>query len=213
MNKQGRAEDLEFRVGLLERAVTESALRIRDLERSLAELEGSGEFDESLPRRPMLIGADAITPFAVGFHVQEKDGDGRSYRWTGSADFFELRLSLDRSGSWDFEMELMINEHVDMSRVRGFVDYAEIPIRIESSGQRVRGTIPARGFSGLATITFYQPSRFVPRDLDPASEDTRCLGVVFYCLKLEPANAGKPPGAHKSDTTRAFKASHGQQSI
>jgi len=83
-------------------------------------------------------------------------------------------------------MHLMSNANVDLTQLRAFVDYAEVPIQLEASGAHIHGPVPAKHFSHLITLTFYLPSNFVPSRLDPNSADNRSLGVVFYGLKLDP---------------------------
>jgi hypothetical protein len=175
--------DLEFRVALLERATTTLAAQLDELIK--ASQAGETPSTGGAPSQPLVIDADAISPFATGFHFREIDASGRSYRWTGRSDFFELRFHLNRKAAWTFEMELMTNSHVDMTLLRAFVDYAEIAVMVKEGGH-VCGSVPPSRLAGLVTLTFYLPSRFVPSELDPNSEDHRSLSVVFYRISLKP---------------------------
>jgi hypothetical protein len=178
----GNDSDFGFRVLLIERAVAEQGRRLDELIRALNVNEAHSD---SLPEA-IVLDADSVSPFAVGFHFREIDIKGRPYRWTGRGDFFELRVRFDRSFDWTFELDLMGNEHAAIAALRGFVDYAEVPVRVADGGSQVLGTIPAKPLSDLAVLTFYLPAHFVPSRLDPSSTDHRTLSVVFYGLKLVP---------------------------
>ena len=206
-------DEIELRIKFLERAAVEVAARMVELEQALHGLSG-GKQSLSLPE-PVTLDADAVAPFAAGFHSREIDASGRPFRWTGGDDFFELRFYLDRGLSWDFAMHLMPNSNVDVFQLRAFVDHAEVPVHFEDSGAVVRGSIPARQFSRRVTLTFFLPSSFVPSRIDPDSPDNRSLGVVFYGLNLKPvmgerarsSQAGLPHLSHDSaasETHRGF---------
>jgi len=182
-------DHLEFRVSLLERSLADAQARIGELTQALAgvaKIDASG-VDES-PPTPILIDADAVAPFAAGFYRREEDAEGRSFRWTGRTDFFEFRVAIDRNLEWTYTMEIRPNLHLDGSMLRAYVDYAEMPFRVEEMGRHICGSIPRRPFSTLGTLTFYLPSRFVPSVVDPKVKDSRTLGVAFYGLRLEPAS-------------------------
>jgi hypothetical protein len=83
-------------------------------------------------------------------------------------------------------MELQQNAHVDVGKLRGYVDYIEIPLEISASDAAVRGIIPARPFGRQAVLTFLLPNLFVPNQTNPESGDTRTLGLVFYELRATP---------------------------
>lgn len=179
-------DDMEFRLKLIERATTDTSIRLGEVMERLAMLESS-DGETGVPgARPFDVKAEEISPFATGFYAKEADNDNRTYRWTGSADFFEFRFGVNRDLPWAFNMQIMTNPNVNLEHMRGFVDYAEIPIELDATGQYVSGTIPTKRFSKIITLSFYQPSRFVPHELDPASEDRRPLGIVFYRLSLRP---------------------------
>ncbi|HEX4078323.1 MAG TPA: hypothetical protein VHX61_05565 [Rhizomicrobium sp.] len=177
-------DEIELRLKLVERGAIEVARRVVELEQALQGLM-AGEQITSLPE-PVAFDADAVAPFAAGFHAQEIDASGRPFRWTDGDDYFELRFYLDRNLAWNFRMQIMPNSVVNVFELRAFVDHAEVPVRFEESGALVRGSIPARQFSRIVTLTFFLPSSFVPSRRDPESPDHRSLGVVFYGLNLEP---------------------------
>jgi len=180
MNEPGSRPDLDFRVGLLERAVAENASRLAELARAL------GGNPKRLDPQTITVNADSVAPFAAGFHFREFDAAGRPYRWTGRGDFFELRVALDRNLEWTFRLVLLGNDHVDVAPLRAFADYVEIPLVFESSLPHFSGTLPAKSGSSLAVLTFYLPAHFVPSRIDPSSVDHRRLSAVFYELKLVP---------------------------
>jgi hypothetical protein len=185
------AENEQFRMTVLERALAENTRQIGELMRTLSAMAGSAmagapASGEKRNPEPIIIDADGVSPFAAGFHRRETDATGRHYRWTGKADYFELRFDLDRNGPWSFEMILLGNSHVDLAKLRAFVDYAEIPVRMHPESGAVCGSIPARPFANLVTLTFYLPGRFVPSELDPSSPDRRSLSAVFYQIELTP---------------------------
>ncbi|HTW31952.1 MAG TPA: hypothetical protein VMD76_09750 [Candidatus Sulfotelmatobacter sp.] len=182
MDDRSSPSDLDFRVALLERAVTENARRLAELARVLRGDKRSGA------RETVTIDADSVSPFAAGFHFRETDATGRPYRWTGRGDFFELRVRLDRNTDWTFEMDLRGNDHVNVASLRGFVDYVEVPIAFSVLEAHAIGEIPAKPLSDVAVLTFYLPAHFVPSKLDPTSVDHRTLSAVFYGLKLVPGD-------------------------
>jgi hypothetical protein len=177
-----KTEDgLGFRLGLVERAVAEQGRRLDEFIEALA-----GDEEQSRPApRSILVDADAVSPFAAGFHFRETDATGRAYRWTGRGDFFELRVRLDRRVEWAFELDLRGNDHVNVAQLRAFVDYVEVPIDF-TPNLHPRGRSPKKKQSELAVFTFYLPTHFVPSRLDPSSVDHRSLSAVFYGLKLDP---------------------------
>jgi hypothetical protein len=195
MQMSATYESLEFRVALLERAMAENTRQMGELARALARLGLAGALPaiENSSLQTITIDADAVSPFAAGFHRRETDATGRHYRWTGKADFFELRFALDRNAPWNFEMTLMGNDHVNLTLLRAFVDYAEIPIGINSLTGVVHGSIPKRLFANLVTLTFHLPARFVPSELDASSPDHRSLSAVFYKIEIIPADARASP--------------------
>lgn len=187
MSSSGQSNDLEFRVKLLERSLTDTVARMGELTKALSNMNGGRA--ATVPEKSATIDPDAVAPFASGFHAREMDESGRAFRWTRGEDFFEFRVYANRNIPWTFEMDLMPNPHIDLLSLRAFVDYAEVPIDIEGAGERIIGTLPVKPFSTLTTLTFYLPYCFVPSQLDPKSPDHRSLGVVFYRLRLDPASS------------------------
>jgi hypothetical protein len=188
MNEAASGPDLDFRVGLIERAVAENARRLGELAHALEGERQSAEHG----LQPIIMNADSVAPFAAGFHFREFDATGRAYRWTGKGDFFELRVALDRSSEWTLELDLRGNDHVSVETLRAFADYIEIPLRFAGSMPHFSGTLPKKTCSNLAVLTFYLPAHFVPSRLDPSSVDHRSLSAVFYELKLVPRLDGAP---------------------
>lgn len=184
MSLSDQSGGLEFRVRLLERSVADAVARLGELARSIAAIKGDSS--SSAPEQTIIIDADAIAPFASGFHAREMDASGRPFRWTGGDDFFEMRCFANRNIPWTFELSIMSNPHVEIRQLRAFVDYVEVSVEIDAAGERVTGCLPVKPLSTLTTITFYLPAYFVPSHLDPASVDNRTLGVVFYGLRLDP---------------------------
>ena len=188
VNNHEELRNLEFRVALLERAMTGASAQIRELTAALADLVRPSRKDRP-PPVPVTVDPDSVAPFSAGFYRREEDNTGRAFRWTGRGDHFEFRLGLDRNVQWSFAMELRPNVQVPAAKLRAFVDYAEVPLEVDSVGKFVRGAIPVREFGSLMTLTFFLPKTFKPSDLDPNSKDGRTLGLAFYGLKLEPAPA------------------------
>lgn len=194
--------NLKFRVGLLERASAENARRLAEIGRAIAQMRGTNDSRRALPPREFAIDADSVSPFDTGFYYRQMDDAGRPYRWTGRGDFFELRFALDRNVAWKFWMELQANQHVALAQLRGFVDYAEIPLDLERLGGPVGGIVPARPLSNVIVMTFHLPVHFVPRELDPSSTDSRTLGVVFYGIKFAPLAAPDGEAPLESDAAQ-----------
>jgi hypothetical protein len=182
MSDFGSRPDLDFRMGLLERAVAENARRLGELAHAL----DGGDADTGHEPQTIIVDADSVAPFAAGFHFREFDATGRPYRWTGKGDFFELRVALDRKFEWAFELDLRGNDHVNVEPLRVFADYVGIPLAFIGSLPHFSGTLPTRSCSSAAVLTFYLPVHFVPSRLDPSSVDHRSLSAVFYDLRLVP---------------------------
>ena len=185
MSKLASTIDLQERLAIAERAIADAAARIEELSQALGEIAQVSEADETL-RKAIAIGADTVSPFSLGFYQREYDAADRPYRWTGRGNLFELRIRVNRSFAWEFCLELQQNAHVDVGKLRGYVDYIEIPLEISTSDAAVRGIIPARPFGRQAVLTFLLPNLFVPAQINPESGDTRTLGLVFYELRATP---------------------------
>lgn len=186
MQKSVSDDQLNFRLGLIERAVAEQGRRLSELAQVL-----NGKNDRERPApKPIFVDADSVSPFAAGFHFRETDATGRPYRWTGRGDFFELRVRLDRSTPWTFELDVRGNDHVNVETVRAFVDYIEVPVASAGATGHPTGPVPMAPHSDLAVFTFHLPTHFVPSKLDPSSVDHRTLSAVFYGLRLVPGIEG-----------------------
>jgi hypothetical protein len=188
VNNPDDLRKLEFRVALLERAMTGASAQIRELTAALGTFVRLSPKDHR-PPAPVTVDPDSVAPFSAGFYRREEDNTGRAFRWTGRGDHFEFRLGIDRNVQWSFAMELRPNVQVPAAKLRAFVDYAEISVEVDAVGRFVRGAIPVREFGSLVTLTFFLPNTFQPSGLDPNSKDSRTLGLAFYGLKLEPAAA------------------------
>ena len=186
MDKLGSLSDLQERLALAERAIAEASARISELTRALGEMANAANGEELSEPKPIVIGADSVSPFCIGFYQREYDPTDRAYRWTGRGKLFELRFAANRNFAWDFSMALQRNAHVDLSRLVGFVDYLEIPLTIQVSEGLVRGVVPPRPFGRQVVLTFLLPSLFVPNQINPDSPDTRSLGLVFYEFRAVP---------------------------
>ena len=195
MSQPRSATEIEDRLRIAERAIADMNSRIGELTHALADMAEFGGETETPQAEPVTIGADTVSPFCVGFYQREYDAADRPYRWTGRGNLFELRFRLNRSFEWDFSMELQQNAHVDVGRLRGFVDYLEIPLKVSSSDGAIRGVIPARPFGRHAVLTFLLPNLFVPNQINPESTDSRTLGVVFYELRAIPTILSKEIGS------------------
>ncbi|MGD0191525.1 MAG: hypothetical protein ABSD74_12360 [Rhizomicrobium sp.] len=208
--------DLSLRLLLAERAIVEAGVRIGELSTALAKLTGVQAGSPAPQHQSVVVDADAVSPFSLGFYQREYDKLGRPFRWTGKSDIFELRLRLDRNVPWEFTLELQPNANVDIKTLRAYADYVEIPIEVDGARKLLTGVIPERPFGTLATVTFLLPNRFVPAQVNPTAEDTRTLGVIFYELRAtvqtpaipaeqpHPAAAEKPNG--RDETGAAGKA-------
>jgi hypothetical protein len=202
MSKLASTNDLQERLTIAERAIADATARINELTQAFGEIARA---PEESSRKAVTIGADTVSPFSIGFYQREHDGADRPYRWTGRGNLFELRIRVDRSFGWDFSMELQQNEHVDIGRLRGYVDYIEIPLEVSAPEAIVRGVIPARPFGRQAVLTFLLPNLFVPNQINPESGDTRTLGLVFYELRAAPAflNNEQAPSSESSTFVHA----------
>lgn len=205
MSKLGSVADLQERLEIAERAIADAAARISELTHAIGEIasvpEEGGNFCQA---KPIIVGADTVSPFFLGFYQREYDSADRPYRWTGRGNLFELRFPVNRSFGWDFSMELQQNAYVDTGALRGFVDYLEIPLSIALPEAIVRGTVPPRPFGRQAVLTFLLPNLFVPNQINPESTDTRTLGVVFYDLRAVPTLL--------NDVGAPLSAEHGAES-
>lgn len=208
MSKVASTIDLQERLAIAERAIADATARIDELSQAVGEIAQTSAGDE-ISQKPLAIGADTVSPFSLGFYQREYDAADRAYRWTGRGNFFELRIRLNRSFAWDFSMELQQNAHVDIGRLRGYVDYIEIPLEVSASDAVVRGAIPARPFGRQAVLTFLLPNLFVPNQINPESGDTRTLGLVFYELRAVPTLLNEEH-AHSSDAA-AFVHAEGNR--
>jgi len=186
MSKLGSLGDLHERLAITERALADATARIGELTEALADLTQASGMGDVANAKPIVIGADSVTPFCTGFYQREHDPADRPYRWTGRGSLFELRFPIDRSFEWNFAMELQRNTHVDISRLHAYVDYLEIPTHVEPMEAIVRGVIPARPFGRQAVMTFQLPNLFVPNQINPESTDARTLCLVFYDFRANP---------------------------
>jgi hypothetical protein len=186
MNKSVNAVELQERLAMAERAIADASVRITELTGALADIAQASGMGDIAKAKPIVIGADTVTPFCIGFYQREYDVADRPYRWTGRGNLFELRFAIDRSFDWNFIMELQSNTHVDISRLRAYVDYLEIAIQVDRTEAVVRGIIPARPLGRQVVMTFQQPDLFVPNRINPESADARTLGVVFYEFRAIP---------------------------
>jgi hypothetical protein len=198
------ARDLTIRLVLAERAVAEQATRIAELTAALAGLTGATQ--PSATGDEIVVDADAVSPLALGFYHRELDKLGRPFRWTGKSDLFEFRLRLNRSVPWSFAVELQSNPNVDMTMLRGFVDYSEIPVDVDETSKTVSGTIPERYFGTNATLSFLLPNTYVPSTINPAAQDNRTLGLIFYELRATAMEAAKPAGVSRSEAQTGHDA-------
>lgn len=194
MSKLASMTELQERLAIAERAIADFGARIEELSQALGEITNASPGDET-SQKELMVGADSVSPFCIGFYQREYDAADRPYRWTGRGNLFELRIRIDRSFRWHFSMELQQNAQVDTGRLRGFVDYIEIPLEVGASDAVVRGVIPPRPFGRQAVLTFLLPNVFVPNQVNPESTDTRSLGLVFYELRVVPIrlNETLPP--------------------
>jgi hypothetical protein len=189
MTRQGNSSEIAERLAIMERGLTEVTARVGELASALAELAHVTGPTDAASTQPIVLGADDISPFAAGFYQREFDSADRPYRWTGRGSFFEMRIRLNRNFEWSFNMELQRNRHVNISKLRGYVDYIEIPVQANGADGNIRGVIPSKPFGNSAVLTFQLPNLFVPNQIDPDSPDNRTLGVVFYEFQAEPGAA------------------------
>lgn len=186
MNRQGNTSEMAERLAIMERGLTEVTARVGELASALAELTQLTGPTDAASTQPVVLGADDISPFAAGFYQREFDSAERPYRWTGRGSFFEMRIRVNRNFEWSFLMELQRNRHVNISKLRAYVDYIEIPVQVNGSDGYIRGVIPSKPFASSAVLSFQLPNLFVPNQIDADSPDNRTLGVVFYEFRAEP---------------------------
>jgi hypothetical protein len=187
------ARDLTIRLLLAERAIAEQAARMAELTAALAGLTGIEA--PSATGQSIVVDADAVSPLALGFYHREFDKLGRPFRWTGKSDLFEFRVRLNRNAAWAFELELQANPNVEMKKLRGFVDYIEIPVEVGDANKTVSGIIPERIFGATATVSFLLPNTYVPSIINPDVQDNRTLGLIFYELRARALDAMPVAGA------------------
>jgi hypothetical protein len=211
MTRQAETSDMAERLRIVERALAEATAQIGELANAIAEMADITGLSDPASTQPLTINADDITPFAVGFYQREFDTADRPYRWTGKGSFFELRVRISRNFEWPFIMELQRNRHVNISKLRGYVDYMEIPVQANEADGYIRGIIPSKPFGSSAILTFQLPNLFAPKQIDPDSADNRTLGVVFYEIRAEPGvSAAKNfPLAVAHSTGRAVSSLRG----
>lgn len=185
--------ELGMRLTLAERAIAESVNRISELTRALGELAGPRSADSTPEIEPIVIGADNVSPFSLGFYQRETDKSGRQFRWTGRAEMFEFRLKVGRNAPRPFRLEVQPNSHVNSKGLRGFVDFVEIPLLCSAGGKFIIGVIPEKPFAATATLSFLLPNTFVPAEANAAKQDSRKLGLVFFELRVD------VPGAISAD--------------
>jgi hypothetical protein len=161
------------------------------LDREIAILRAANELrDALLPeahRESMGVSSvelDSTIPLSVeqGFYHLEHDDTGRSYRWTGPGNQFFFNILLDRTEPIGFRMRLSGGTpEAAVKGLRCFADRREVPLLIseETLGWAVTGILPSLKTSGLTRVEFLVPVLFRPADKNPASTDTRLLGVVF----------------------------------
>ena len=89
-------------------------------------------------------------------------------------------------------MELQANPNVEMKKLRGFVDYIEIPVEVDDANKTVGGVIPERIFGATATVSFLLPNTYVPSIINPDVQDNRTLGLIFYELRAKPLEDAAP---------------------
>jgi hypothetical protein len=182
-----RSEDLDerdFRLKMAERAIFELRTRVNDLAHSLGVLMGQAE-----PARnePFHIEASHVPEFFTGFYPCEADTDGCLFRWTGNAEFFELRLNIDRNREWKFLILVRFPEPLRAdATLRAFADYIPISVEVDREGGIVTGVVPRQPFSNQLCLTFHCDSTFVPSDIDPKSQDRRRLSLSFYRASFTP---------------------------
>jgi hypothetical protein len=186
MSKSDGRDHAEVRLALAEKAIAQMTVQIDELSAALAQVAQLKDLEARESTREIVIGAEAISPFTTGFHQCEYDQANRPYRWTGRGKYFEFRFRINRNIEWTFAIELQRNSHVNTSGLCGSVDYIEVPLEVRGNGKFIVGTIPRKTFSNVAVLTFYLPSTFVPKLVDPATTDVRTLGLIFYELKVTP---------------------------
>lgn len=179
------ANEDQLRTALIERNLRDISTQLEDLRRALAEVVGPAA--DALPSINVVvtISPDNVSPFAIGFYAREY-GSGRPYRWTGDGNIFEFRLLLNRNCSWNFVMHADPANGVDLQDIKGFVDYAEIPLQVFPGPNQIQGTVPQRLFSNQLVLSFYHPKNSVPSQVDASNPDSRSLCLAFYEMNLSP---------------------------
>lgn len=189
-----------FRLAMAERAIQELRRRVADLSQSLAALTGQAP---PPPAKSLTIDAAGISEFYRGFHPSEEDGGGRSFRWTGNTDFFELRLHLDRNYDWQFRMMIRFPSHLADAELLAFADFIPIPIEVNRGAGWVTGIVPRQPFANQLALTFHCNRHFSPQETDPQSNDTRRLALSFYEIALTPRAVADVAPAAEMDTHAA----------
>jgi hypothetical protein len=144
----------------------------------------------SLPQQ-LVIEADHLLDPEDGFYSLEHSAKGQPFRWTGPETSFTFNVYVDRSEPRPVEA-LFLNSIVpDMFQVtQCFVDQEHVETRyvFEDGLNKIYAEIPARAHPDTTrtAVTFVLPEVRSARDSDPASSDTRPLGVAFHRLTIAP---------------------------
>jgi hypothetical protein len=181
--KSEDVDERDFRLAMAERAVEQLRTRLDELAQSLAALTGQAP---PPPNQAFTIDATHLSELFSGFYPCEDDADSRPFRWTGSADFFEFRVNLDRNLDWRFNMLIRFPSQRPEANLLAFADYIPIPTDIDRAAGAVTGAIPRRPFSNQLCLSFHCDRHFSPRESDPKSEDDRRLALSFYAISFSP---------------------------
>ena len=148
--------------------------RLQALSDLVVAASGSGDDDDELATT-LVVEPDSQIELANGFHLREWDAQGNPFRWAGRAEYFEFRFFLDRRSARPFRMRGMFAAGVACEDLHGYVDYRQIPLKIERDGDMVDviGRIPTDRLGQGVTLTFFCPTAAA------AGTDSRRLSFAF----------------------------------
>ena len=145
------------------------------------------DFDELLP--------------GLAFHGVERHPYHGTFQWSGPGTSSDLRFNVARERELELAFRVLAPLSADVLDSLS-VECDDLPVALsrcrEPEGTTVyHGLLPPRPAQGLTSLRFRIARTLRPVDLDPASTDSRALGLPFNWLEVQPVAGGA--GAAASD--------------
>jgi hypothetical protein len=181
--------------------------KLNDLEQSIEAILSMLDFPlpkQGILERPLMkrvvVTAKMFCNPADGFQKLEQEEDGTAFRWTGPQPEFRFMVYVDRQQSCRAELILIDNERTKgVAEIACYVDRSWVPAELRrADGDRfvkVSVDLPKLAVNRGTEILFVAPAMFVPQTQNPASLDTRSLGVQFVELRLDSLETGMDANA------------------